>query len=244
MMDSKEETALQTSEIQHINKGKVDAAHRNLTEHPADNCQGNVVQKNLSIEDSKSTEKVVRSETDDTCSSSGQKSSEGTQPVFPETQLKEAQLKETSDEEQTSLKVPLLSQETHKGFQIKEEPAPAPLAPAKELPKSSSPREQPVRDPLTSWHSASEPQQQSAGHHGSTAENQTQENEQGDGKGKASERAAAPGSGWPEERVGRIVLFGVPIVSLHVEGQERLCLAQISASLLHVRTVVFVSFLV
>ena len=240
MMDSKEETALQTSEIQHINKGKVDAAHRNLTEHPADNCQGNVVQKNLSIEDSKSTEKVVCSETDDTCSSTGQKSSEGTQPVFPETQFKAAQLKETSDEEQTSLKVPLLSQETREGFQIKEEP----LAPAKELPKSSSPREQPVQDPLTSWKPASEPQQQSAGHHGSTAENQTQKNEQGDGKGKASERAAAPGSGWPEERVGRIVLFGVPIVSLHVEGQERLCLAQISASLLHVRTVVFVSSLV
>ncbi|XP_076443990.1 uncharacterized protein LOC143282276, partial [Babylonia areolata] len=42
----------------------------------------------------------------------------------------------------------------------------------------------------------------------------------------------APTSRWAEERVGEMVLFGVPIVTLFVEGQERLCLAQISTSLL------------
>ena len=69
---------------------------------------------------------------------------------------------------------------------------------------------------------------------GSTTEGDGQRDEEGEGRGKDGGRVAAPGKGWQEERVGRMVLFGVPIVSLHVEGQERLCLAQISASLLHV----------
>ncbi|KAK7496837.1 hypothetical protein BaRGS_00011817 [Batillaria attramentaria] len=49
------------------------------------------------------------------------------------------------------------------------------------------------------------------------------------GKGGSKEES---GTGWEEERVGRVVLFGVPIVSLHVQGGERLCLAQISSLLL------------
>ncbi|ODN05022.1 SKI family transcriptional corepressor 1 -B [Orchesella cincta] len=42
--------------------------------------------------------------------------------------------------------------------------------------------------------------------------------------------AAAPGA--KQNQVGTVMLFGVPIVSLVMDGKERLCLAQISSTLL------------
>ncbi|XP_070183325.1 uncharacterized protein [Littorina saxatilis] len=67
------------------------------------------------------------------------------------------------------------------------------------------------------------------------AEKQDDKEEDGEG-GKAEGEGREGGGGrggWVGERVGCMVLFGVPIVTLHVQGQERLCLAQISSSLLH-----------
>ncbi|KAL8576982.1 hypothetical protein ACOMHN_060598 [Nucella lapillus] len=55
---------------------------------------------------------------------------------------------------------------------------------------------------------------------------------EGEEDGEDGGEGGEGGGGWGEERVGEVSLFGVPIVSLFVEDQERLCLAQISASLL------------
>ncbi|XP_033824281.1 SKI family transcriptional corepressor 1 homolog-B [Periophthalmus magnuspinnatus] len=47
-----------------------------------------------------------------------------------------------------------------------------------------------------------------------------------------SKDAAFPGGGLKPNQVGETVLYGIPIVSLVIDGQERLCLAQISNTLL------------
>lgn len=43
------------------------------------------------------------------------------------------------------------------------------------------------------------------------------------------------GGGYKQNQVGCVVLGGQPIVSLHIDGKERLCLAQISSTLLKVQ---------
>ncbi|XP_015682591.1 SKI family transcriptional corepressor 2, partial [Protobothrops mucrosquamatus] len=43
---------------------------------------------------------------------------------------------------------------------------------------------------------------------------------------------ASPGGAMKPNQVGQVILYGIPIVSLVIDGQERLCLAQISNTLL------------
>ncbi|XP_007445567.1 LOW QUALITY PROTEIN: SKI family transcriptional corepressor 2 [Python bivittatus] len=43
---------------------------------------------------------------------------------------------------------------------------------------------------------------------------------------------AAPAGAMKPNQVGQVILYGIPIVSLVIDGQERLCLAQISNTLL------------
>ncbi|XP_019373842.1 PREDICTED: SKI family transcriptional corepressor 2 [Gavialis gangeticus] len=47
-----------------------------------------------------------------------------------------------------------------------------------------------------------------------------------------AEPRAGPAAAMKPNQVGQVVLYGVPIVSLVIDGQERLCLAQISNTLL------------
>ena len=222
------------SQTQHTNKNENDTACANVTEHPTEKSQGNTTETKQFIEDSWSTEKLCR-EVD---SSSEQNNDQGKQPAFPETQTETAQSEESSSEEQPAPEAPQSCQEMHGGFSAgQQEPAQACLPSAQPPHTDFSISVEAVQGPLPACQQARETDHQLPDHRGSTAETQSQEAEEGEAKGKASERGAAPGAGggWQEERVGRMVLFGVPIVSLHVEGQERLCLAQISASLLRVR---------
>ncbi|KAJ6663026.1 hypothetical protein lerEdw1_010847 [Lerista edwardsae] len=47
-----------------------------------------------------------------------------------------------------------------------------------------------------------------------------------------SQRGSAHSSAMKPNQVGQVILYGIPIVSLVIDGQERLCLAQISNTLL------------
>uniref|UniRef100_A0A8C6SXP0 SKI family transcriptional corepressor 1b n=1 Tax=Neogobius melanostomus TaxID=47308 RepID=A0A8C6SXP0_9GOBI len=49
---------------------------------------------------------------------------------------------------------------------------------------------------------------------------------------KGTKEAVFPGAGLKPNQVSETVLYGIPIVSLVIDGQERLCLAQISNTLL------------
>lgn len=71
---------------------------------------------------------------------------------------------------------------------------------------------------------------------------QQQEQDAAKGKEPATKPNQVRGGGFPEGsmvlgttgqfQVGTVVLYGIPIVSLVIESQERLCLAQISNTLL------------